>query len=228
MIDAKTTARVANAVGLVVTNLPKRKLDGVEIPHSVDWGSAQRFANGILSLFPHPTYGAIGFEAADGSLVRYKDDKHREALKAQVVSGKLREVFASGGSARTADKGLSNTLPGTQWEPIETIEYWLGAYSNKESGEHFMGHGMVVALFTEYLALRKVHEKIPDYRNLLAGLRTACENLLETGEGEAEYRMAEAEAFAALISDARRSALQSKVARESNHSPSEGNDTTQK
>lgn len=228
MIDAKTTARVANAVGLVVTNLPKRKLDGVEIPHSVDWGSAQRFANGILSLFPNPTYDAIGFEAADGSLVRYKDDKHREALKAQVVSGKVREVFASGGSARTADKGLSNTLPGTQWEPIETIEYWLGAYSNKESGEHFMGHGMVVALFTEYLALRKVHEKIPDYRNLLAGLRSACESLLETGEGEAEYRMAEAEAFAALISDARRSALQSKVAPESNHSPSEGNDTTQK
>lgn len=228
MIDAKTTARVANAVGLVVTNLPKRKLDGVEIPHSVDWGSAQRFASGILSLLPNPTYEAIGYEAADGSLVRYKDDEHREAFKDQVASGKVREVFSSGGSARTSGKGISNSLPGTQWEPIETIEYWLGAYSNKESGEHFMGHGMVVALFTEYLALRKVHEKIPDYRSILASLRSASENLLETGEGEAEYRMAEAEAFAALISDCLGSPLQPKISRESNHSLSEGKDTAQK
>lgn len=39
--------------------------------------------------------------------------------------------------------------------PIVTIETWRNAYSNPESGEHFMGHGMVVQLLSEYLHLRK-------------------------------------------------------------------------
>ena len=39
--------------------------------------------------------------------------------------------------------------------PINTIKYWLNAYSDPASGEHFMGHGMVVTLLREYLSLRE-------------------------------------------------------------------------
>ena len=39
--------------------------------------------------------------------------------------------------------------------PIETIKYWVDAYSDPASGEHFMGHGMVVTLLREYLSLRE-------------------------------------------------------------------------
>jgi hypothetical protein len=37
--------------------------------------------------------------------------------------------------------------------PIETLRYWLDAYSNPRGDEHFMGHGMVVHLLREYLAM---------------------------------------------------------------------------
>lgn len=40
-------------------------------------------------------------------------------------------------------------------QPIETIRYWLDAYSNPKGDKHFMGHGMVVTLLREYLALRE-------------------------------------------------------------------------
>lgn len=39
--------------------------------------------------------------------------------------------------------------------PIETVQYWAEAYADPASGEHFSGHGMVVQLLREYLALRK-------------------------------------------------------------------------
>lgn len=38
---------------------------------------------------------------------------------------------------------------------VETIKYWADAYSNPASGEHFQGHGMVVALLREYASLRE-------------------------------------------------------------------------
>lgn len=38
---------------------------------------------------------------------------------------------------------------------LDSIKYWLDAYSNPESGDHFLGHGMVVHLFQEYYDLRK-------------------------------------------------------------------------
>jgi len=50
------------------------------------------------------------------------------------------------------------TAPGKQEAgqmPIETIRYWVEAYSNPESGEHFMGHGMAVAIMREYMELRE-------------------------------------------------------------------------
>ncbi len=44
-------------------------------------------------------------------------------------------------------------------QPLQTIRYWLDAYSNPRGEEHFMGHGMMVKLVGEYLALREAHEK---------------------------------------------------------------------
>lgn len=38
---------------------------------------------------------------------------------------------------------------------LDSIKYWLDAYSSPESGDHFLGHGVVVQLLGEYYALRK-------------------------------------------------------------------------
>lgn len=43
-----------------------------------------------------------------------------------------------------------------EWQPIETIDYWANAYSDRASGEHFMGHGMVVVMLREYARLRRM------------------------------------------------------------------------
>lgn len=40
-------------------------------------------------------------------------------------------------------------------EPLGTVRYWLGAYSDPKSGPHFMGHGMVVAMLRDYLTMRE-------------------------------------------------------------------------
>ena len=41
-----------------------------------------------------------------------------------------------------------------EWiEPIETIKYWRDAYANPQGDEHFMGHGVVVKIFDDYLAM---------------------------------------------------------------------------
>ena len=42
-----------------------------------------------------------------------------------------------------------------EMQPLDTIRYWLDAYTSPASGQHFMGHGMVVAMLREYLALRQ-------------------------------------------------------------------------
>jgi hypothetical protein len=39
-------------------------------------------------------------------------------------------------------------------QPVETIEYWINAYSDPASGPHFQGHGKIVEMLREYLALR--------------------------------------------------------------------------
>jgi hypothetical protein len=44
---------------------------------------------------------------------------------------------------------------GAEMMPLETIEFWADAYSDPASGEHFMGHGMIVTLLREYAALRR-------------------------------------------------------------------------
>jgi hypothetical protein len=38
-------------------------------------------------------------------------------------------------------------------QSVESIRYWLKAYSDRDSGEHFQGHGMIVQLLQEYLSI---------------------------------------------------------------------------
>lgn len=46
-------------------------------------------------------------------------------------------------------------VPANDMQPIDSIRYWLNAYSDPASGEHFMGHGVVVKMLREYLQLRE-------------------------------------------------------------------------
>lgn len=58
----------------------------------------------------------------------------------------------------------------TEWSPIPTIEYWRDAYSPPVGDDpHFWGHGMVAALLTEYLELRRkieLEESVVDLKAL--------------------------------------------------------------
>lgn len=38
-------------------------------------------------------------------------------------------------------------------EPIETVKYWRDAYANPQGDKHFMGHGMVVKIMDDHLAM---------------------------------------------------------------------------
>jgi hypothetical protein len=46
-------------------------------------------------------------------------------------------------------------------QPIDSIRYWLNAYSDRASGPHFMGHGIVVKMLGEYLAMREAEMQAP-------------------------------------------------------------------
>ncbi len=53
---------------------------------------------------------------------------------------------------------------------IETIRYWIAAYTDPASGPHFQGHGAVVQLMREYLATRAAlpEERTYSYRDMIA------------------------------------------------------------
>jgi hypothetical protein len=53
-------------------------------------------------------------------------------------------------------------VPQAEIEPIETVKYWRDAYANPKGDEHFMGHGMVVKIFDDYLALLAAAPQPPE------------------------------------------------------------------
>ena len=55
----------------------------------------------------------------------------------------------------------SEAAPSTSHEPLESLRYWIAAYSNRASGEHFQGHGMVVKLLRDYEQLLSAAQAAP-------------------------------------------------------------------
>ena len=47
-------------------------------------------------------------------------------------------------------------------EPIDTVKYWRDAYANPQGDEHFMGHGMVVKIFDDYLGMLAAAPQPPE------------------------------------------------------------------
>lgn len=74
--------------------------------------------------------------------------------------GCWRAMLAASPAAQQAPQPLGDaaTRPGLsaagELTPIETIRYWADAYADPDSGDHFLGHGMIVHLLREYLAVR--------------------------------------------------------------------------
>ncbi|WP_240733887.1 hypothetical protein [Herbaspirillum huttiense] len=52
--------------------------------------------------------------------------------------------------------GDARPVVGLQLTPLDGIQVWIDAYTNAANGPHFMGHGRIVQLLREYLALRKL------------------------------------------------------------------------
>lgn len=96
--------------------------------------------------------------------------------------------------------------------PLETIEFWRDAYSNPESGEHFLGHGMVVCLLSEYLEFRKQGALVPipvPLVDLIETMEMALAALKRVRRVDAQHSQAEV-ALEAQIS-ALKSALSTQV-----------------
>lgn len=52
-----------------------------------------------------------------------------------------------------AEATARQAAPNGWREPIQTVKYWRDAYSNPQGDEHFMGHGMVVKIMEDQLAM---------------------------------------------------------------------------
>ncbi|MBU0792273.1 MAG: hypothetical protein KKC55_17700 [Gammaproteobacteria bacterium] len=93
--------------------------------------------------------------AGDGEQELYRGSK----ADCERVARRLAGAFLDGGLA------LSGIRPASQaeqqaavvpldFQPLETIRFWINAYSNPENGPSYQGHGMLVAMLCEYEALR--------------------------------------------------------------------------
>ncbi|MDH1673978.1 hypothetical protein [Comamonas aquatica] len=67
-----------------------------------------------------------------------------------------RIIAASGSCAPAAP------VPQGVVEPIDTVKYWRDAYANPQGDEHFMGHGMVVKIFDDYLGMLAAAPQPPE------------------------------------------------------------------
>ncbi|MFN4037344.1 hypothetical protein [Comamonas aquatica] len=68
-------------------------------------------------------------------------------------------MFAAWQAARRAPAA---PVPQGVVEPIETVKYWRDAYANPQGDEHFMGHGMVVKIFDDYLGMLAAAPQPPE------------------------------------------------------------------
>lgn len=98
------------------------------------------------------------------------------------------------------------------FQPLETIRWWISAYTNPENGPSYQGHGMMVQMLCEYEALRIMlsgraqqwptaypHEAMDKlatdrYRVGAAGAGTLHRYAVRAGDGEQElYRGSESD-----------------------------------
>lgn len=64
---------------------------------------------------------------------------------------RAREILRTRASGRAPTVTPAPTLR----QPLDTIRYWINAYTVRKSGDHFLGHGMMVILAKEYLEMRE-------------------------------------------------------------------------
>lgn len=69
----------------------------------------------------------------------------------EAVARKLTGAFLDGGFvlAGNLERELTSTM-----QPLESIRWWIEAYSNPENGPSYQGHGMLVQMLKEYQQLR--------------------------------------------------------------------------
>ncbi|MBP1316330.1 hypothetical protein [Herbaspirillum sp. 1130] len=79
-------------------------------------------------------------------------------LREHVEKGDPRDVANFCMFLWTLGKPIGDARPviGLQLTPLDGIQVWIEAYTNANNGPHFMGHGRIVQLMREYLALRKL------------------------------------------------------------------------
>ena len=126
-----------------------------------------------LSQQPEPTdtYTAVdmataaaqGFRDGQAAVEQAPAQDEREAeaaVKALLFSGRLvdsfliRDICKAVLATRPAQTEQQPVVVPEDFQPLETIRWWISAYTNPENGPSYQGHGMMVQMLCEYEALR--------------------------------------------------------------------------
>lgn len=98
------------------------------------------------------------------------DEQARLAIKGAAAEVEA-AIDALADTEQAPERTVTATLSGER-QPLETIRYWINAYSDPESGSHFRGHGKLVQIAREYLEMREAADAAaahaaPDREELL-------------------------------------------------------------
>jgi len=97
------------------------------------------------------TKGRSGWQECDPAELSYMLREHVEKGDPRDVANFCMFLWSLG-------KPIGDARPvvNLQLTPLDGIQVWIDAYTNAANGLHFMGHGRIVQLLREYLALRKL------------------------------------------------------------------------
>lgn len=112
-------------------------------------------------------------ERAEFDLMRFAfESKGSEAYKAWLIEVRDGDSYKPWGVVndwrnwqtawQAARRAPAAPVPQGVVEPIDTVKYWRDAYANPQGDEHFMGHGMVVKIFDDYLGMLAAAPQPPE------------------------------------------------------------------
>lgn len=116
----------------------------IDYPHNLMDDIANRryvVKKSISGIYPYAVF------AGDGEQQLYCGS----LSECEVVARKLMGAFLDGGFIFA---GILEGELTAAMQPLDSIRWWIAAYSNPENGPSYQGHGMLVQLLTEYQQLR--------------------------------------------------------------------------
>ncbi|WP_422908963.1 hypothetical protein [Pseudomonas songnenensis] len=122
--------------------------------------AAQGFRDGQAAVEPAPAQDERGVLLAEARMVidacLQEVDLPSELAWMAERASKGRRIYVDdrGVAIRPAQTEQQPVAVPEDFQPLETIRWWISAYTNPENGPSYQGHGMMVQMLCEYEALR--------------------------------------------------------------------------